>query len=1007
MNNGGPTPVPADGNHVPDRAPAQPAARPPGDATPRVADHDLLRVIGRGSYGAVWLARNILGEFRAVKVIYRRAFEHDRPYEREVEGIRKFEPVSRAHPSQLNVLHVGRNDAAGYFYYVMELADDAQPGRSHGAAGSSSGQAPRPLQDSGGSAPGDPETYTPHTLKHDLDQRGRLPVEDCVRLGLALTTALEHLHEHGLVHRDVKPSNIIYVHGLPKLADIGLVAGMDATMSFVGTSGFLPPEGPGTPKADLYSLGKVLYEMAMGRDRQEFPKLPADFSAWEDPPARLLELNAVILKACHSDPRQRYQSARELAADLLLLQRGHSVRRLRLVERRLAVATRAGLAAFALLLLAAALYGNAARQERATARQLYVADMNRAQQAWEGGNLTLTRELLQTHRQRHPELLGFEWRLLAWLCTQSDARLTLRGHTGIVWSVAVSPAGDLLATASGDRTVRLWETASGRLQRTLVGHQNFVHAVAFSPDGRLLATGSRDFSVKLWDPCRGLEIATLQGHKDAVRAVAFSLDGQTLVSAGEDKSLRWWSLALTQEVACILTGFTVEQLGISTDGQTLAGCGADTRVHFWSCATRGERPALALHQANVISVAYSTDGRTLATGSYDGTIRLWDPVEERELAVLGRGAPVCCVAFAPGGRILAAATEDGLVRLWDTTRHTVLATLRGHTANVRTLAFSPKGDRLATGDENAVAKLWDLAPEPGRENALLHSGIVNSFAFSPDGRTLATTDCVRDTLCLWKVEDQRAMDPIRGEKHTIWSVAYAPDGLALVTGGVDGTVRLWSKENGAELAVLRGHAGGVDGVAFSPDGCWIASASRDATAKVWRRSTGREAATLPSAGGVVRAVAFSPDGTTLACGCGDGHLLLWDARTFQRQAALAGHAGEIRGISFSPDGRFLASGGVDRVIRLWDWRRRKIVGTLAGHTAMISSLAFSPDGRTLASGSWDSTVKLWNVRLGREVATLKDHSGQVTHVGFSADGSALASASADGTVRLWRAAPPR
>src|SRR5437870_680317 len=120
------------------------------------------------------------------------------------------------------------------------------------------------------------DLYIPHTLKLDLYRQGRLSADECIRIGLALTTALEHLHGHGLVHRDVKPSNIIFVGGVPKLADIGLVASMDATMSFVGTSGFLPPEGPGTPQADIYSLGKVLYEMSMGRDRQEFPKLPAD-----------------------------------------------------------------------------------------------------------------------------------------------------------------------------------------------------------------------------------------------------------------------------------------------------------------------------------------------------------------------------------------------------------------------------------------------------------------------------------------------------------------------------------------------------------------------------------------------------------------------------------------------------------------------------------------------------------------------------------------------------------
>ena len=140
--------------------------------------------------------------------------------------------------------------------------------------------------------------------------RGRLPFEECLQIGIALTTALEHLHKHGLVHRDIKPSNIVFVNGVPKLADIGLVTSLDATLSFVGTAGYFPPEGPGTPAADLYSLGKVLYEASMGRDRQEFPKLPADLSESAER-ERLLELNAVILKACHSDVRRALSTPRK------------------------------------------------------------------------------------------------------------------------------------------------------------------------------------------------------------------------------------------------------------------------------------------------------------------------------------------------------------------------------------------------------------------------------------------------------------------------------------------------------------------------------------------------------------------------------------------------------------------------------------------------------------------------------------------------------------------------
>jgi serine/threonine protein kinase len=309
---------------------------------PQIPDHELIRRIGGGSYGEVWLARNILGGWRAVKIIYRSSFDHDRPFEREFEGIQKFEPISRLHESQVNILHVGRRDA--YFYYVMDLADEAEP-RPNGTGEQARKGASERIE-----AEIQPESYVPRTLKFELHEHGRLPVEQCIEIGLALTTALRHLHEHALVHRDVKPSNIIFVGGLPKLADIGLVATMDRTMSFVGTSGFLPPEGPGTPQGDIYSLGKVLYEISMGRDRQEFPKLPSDLAEFEDA-TRLLELNAVILKACHRDPRQRYQSAQQLAADLQLLQGGKSIRHYRSVQRRWSVGKRAALVCIALATL--------------------------------------------------------------------------------------------------------------------------------------------------------------------------------------------------------------------------------------------------------------------------------------------------------------------------------------------------------------------------------------------------------------------------------------------------------------------------------------------------------------------------------------------------------------------------------------------------------------------------------------------------------------------------------
>src|SRR5262245_18758662 len=257
-----------------------------------VPDHELLRRIGGGSYGEVWLAKNVMRTYRAVKVVYRRNFEDAHPFDREFKGIQRFEPISRSHDGLVDILQIGRNDAEGYFYYVMELADAAKP--EHNQVGRDVPIAARRAEDS--------PPYQPRTLRADLKHRGRLPADECVQIALALTSALAHLHKHRLVHRDVKPSNIIFVNGAPKLADIGLVTDADTTQSFVGTEGYIPPEGPGAVQADIFILGKVLYEISTGQDRREFPDLPPNLKDWSDR-ASVLELNEVVLKACATEAR--------------------------------------------------------------------------------------------------------------------------------------------------------------------------------------------------------------------------------------------------------------------------------------------------------------------------------------------------------------------------------------------------------------------------------------------------------------------------------------------------------------------------------------------------------------------------------------------------------------------------------------------------------------------------------------------------------------------------------
>ncbi len=281
-------------------------------APPEIPEHTLLRRIGHGSYGDVWLARNALDHLRAVKIIYRDRFEDARPYERELAGLRHFEPLARRSEHLVHLFQFGQNE--GYFYYVMELADDAS-----------------------GLSASNAEAYRPLTLKHRLLD-GPLPLDKALEAACALAAALAFLHEQRLIHRDVKPANVIFVNGRSKLADIGLVTRTDASVSLVGTHGYIPREGPGRPSADVYAFGKLLYEMATGKDRGEFPEIELEDIMTPASSA----LNALFLRACSLEPESR-PSAAELLAELEAvrdaLQNGNPIPLRRRARSRIWVAT--------------------------------------------------------------------------------------------------------------------------------------------------------------------------------------------------------------------------------------------------------------------------------------------------------------------------------------------------------------------------------------------------------------------------------------------------------------------------------------------------------------------------------------------------------------------------------------------------------------------------------------------------------------------------------------------
>jgi WD40 repeat protein len=531
--------------------------------------------------------------------------------------------------------------------------------------------------------------------------------------------------------------------------------------------------------------------------------------------------------------------------------------------------------------------------------------------------------------------------------------------------VAYSPDGSLIASASRDRTIRLWRVSDGVLLRTLRGHTYTVNSVAFSPDGNLIASASTDATIRLWRVSDGVLLRTLTGHTSDVYSVAFSPDGNLIASASWDRTVRLWRVS---------------------DGVLLR--------------------TLTGHTSYVTSVAFSPDGSLIASGSVDSTVRLWRVSDGAQLITLrGHTFDVYSVAFSPDGNLIASASLDRTIRLWSVSDGVLLRTLIGHTDTVYSVAFSPDGNLIASGSRDDTIRLWRVSDGAQLITLRGHTGFVNSVAFSPDGSLIASGSDDK-TIRLWRVSDGAQLITLTGHTNTVNSVAFSPDGSLIASGSVDSTVRLWRVSDGVLLRTLIGHTDTVYSVAFSPDGSLIASASRDRTIRLWSVSDGVLLRTLTGHTSDVNSVAFSPDGSLIASGGVDRVVILWRVSDGAQLINLTGHTSSVNSVAFSPDGNLIASGSRDATIRLWRVSDGVLLRTLTGHTSDVKSVAFSPDGSLIASGSLsgsdDNTVRLWRVSDGVLLRTLRGHTSYVTSVAFSPDGSLIASASSDDTIRLWR-----
>ena len=560
-------------------------------------------------------------------------------------------------------------------------------------------------------------------------------------------------------------------------------------------------------------------------------------------------------------------------------------------------------------------------------------------------------------------------------------------HDDMVHAVAFSPDGTRVATASRDRTARVFDAATGA-ELARLPHSGPVTSVAFSPDGTRLATASRDGSARIFDAATGAELARLP-HGGPVTSVAFSPDGTRVATASDDGSARIFDAQLAR----LPHGGPVTSVAFSPDGTRVATASHDGSARIFDAATGAELARLP-HDGIVSSVAFSPDGTRVATASHDGSARIFDAATGAELARLPHDGIVSSVAFSPDGTRVATASRDDAARVFDAATGAQLARLP-HGGPVSAVAFSSDGTRVATASHDRTAHVFDAAT--GAQLARLpHGGWVTGVAFSPDGTRVATAS--RDGSA--RVFDVGIGAQLGRLTHSgvVTSVAFSPDGTRVATASRDDAARVFDAATGAQLARLP-HGGPVSAAAFSPDGTRVATASHDGSARVFNASTGAQLGSLSHEDAVI-SVAFSPDGTCVATASRDGWARVFDAGTGAEVGRLR-HGGPVSAVAFSPDGTRVATASHDGSARVFD------AGTGAelarrSHGAIVTSVAFSPDGTRVATASHDRTARVFDAATGAQLCRLR-HGGPVSAVAFSPDGTRVATASHDGSTRVFHA----
>jgi len=967
---------------------------------PKIDGYEFIRELHRGGQGVVYQALEKATKRKvAIKVLLEGPYASDsarKRFEREIELA-----ASLKHANIVAVYHSGLTPE-GRQFCVMD--------------------------------------YIRGVAMQDYVREQRLGLEDALRLFMKVCEAVNYAHQRGVIHRDLKPGNILVdSDGEPRVLDFGLakqVGGPEQTIVSVtgqvfGTLQYMSPEqARGNPdeidiRTDVYSLGIVLYEVLTGRFpypvEGQLAEVLRHISATEPmPPSRAWqaesgvsgtgssrrgssgatglaawmrrrnrptdhdaspiddEVQTIVLRALAKDRQRRYQSAADLARDIEHYLKDEPIEAKR--DSRLYVLGKQ-LRKYRLpVAIAAAFVMSLLAGLGGTIWQA-----KRANERAEAATKAEGEAKAATEKQRQLAESEAEARREADLRTAEAVAARAKVEYN-AYTANIEMAAAAMEYRQFDRVRARLAACPPRLRSWEWGWLNA------SVDNSLVA---------------------LHGHTNAVSHVAFSPDGKRLVTGSRDHTARTWD-AETGACLLVLSGHenAVYSAEFSSDGRLILTGSADGTARVWNAEDGRSIARMAVHVGEINEATFSPDGRRVLTVGEDHTARLWEARSGKSLAEMkGHTEPLNSGAFSPDGAHVLTAAYDGTLLVWDTATGREVCKLNGPTGVVTVDAgsFSPDGTKIVTASAMKSAKelesqmhLWDAATGEHLRELKGHAMGGLTALFSPDGKQVVTTSLDR-TARIWDVETGESRATLMGHTGMVFQAHYLPDGSSVITTSEDQTARVWDIKTSVMTSELLGQRGMALWSTLSADGRRFAATSADNAARWWSVGSEANGWKLKGHTGPVRYAAFSPDGETIVTGSDDETARIWNAWTCESVLELTGHADSVMSAMFSPDGRRVVTASSDGTARVWDAERGKSLLILRGHTASVNFATFSPDGAHILTASQDNTARVWDATSGKPVFDIQGQVTDALSAIYSPDGRWIVTAAEGGVARVWDA----